>query len=310
MTADRMRRMDAAVVLRSREQGARALRWTLVAALSLGMGLATAIETPAVPPTAAAAPPEASAGSPSAAEIVEKSIAARGGAARWDAIHSLAWVGHIESERLGDQTVRFSLEEVRPNKSRFDIISAHPSQRIWDGKKGWSVHQKETGFPEVDPFTELEERFAREAPGLGGPLISYRTQNVPLAVLGQDQIEGHRCYRIGARMPSGAVQLVWIDAETFLELRFDRPTYSRDGRAGMISVYYRDYKAQDGLTVPTVLEIGGGNGNTKPDRLVIERLAINPEISDARFYKPPTPPHKSEIVVPPSLPQTPGRPAK
>ncbi len=278
-------------------------RWALVLSLCAAAGLASALENAPAAPT----PPESAAPTLTASEIVEKNIAARGGVEKWDAIKSLAWIGHIESERLGGQTVRFSLEEVRPNKSRFDIISAHPSQRIFDGKKGWSVHQKETGFPDVEPFSELEEKFAREEPGLGGPLITYRNQHTPLALLGRDGIEGRQCYRLGARVPSGALQLVWVDAETFLEVRFDRPTYSRDGHPGMVSLYYRDYKEQGGLKVPTVLEIGAGGSDAKPDRLVIERVAINPEISDARFAKPPTPPHKSEITIPPSMPQAPGR---
>lgn len=241
-------------------------------------------------------------------QIVDKSIAARGGLNTWLKIDSLAWVGHIESERLGQQQVKFSLEEKRPNKTRFDIISSQPSVRIFNGSKGWKTHVRNDGMPEVESYSPLEERFAREAPGLGGPLITFRSQNRPIVLLGRDQIEGHPCFVLGATLPSGARETVWVDAQTYLELRLDRPSYTRDGKAGMVSVYFRDYKIQGGLQVPTVLEIGGG-GDRKPDRLVIERLAINPDISESRFARPPSPPHSHEITIP-ALPLPAAPPAK
>ena len=108
----------------------------------------------------------------SADRIVEKSIAARGGLHTWLQVDSLVWVGHIESERLGEQKVKFSLEEKRPNKTRFDIISAQPSVRIFNGTKGWKTHTRNDGFPDVEPYSPLEERFAREAPGLGGVTVT------------------------------------------------------------------------------------------------------------------------------------------
>ncbi len=234
---------------------------------------------------------------PGAAEIVDRSIAARGGLDTWQKIDSLTWVGHIESERLGGKGVAFSLEEKRPNKTRFDVISSQPSVRIFNGSKGWKVRPRNDGMPEVEAFSPFEERFAREAPGLGGPLITFRSQMRPIILLGRDRIEGRDCYVLGVTLPSGGRESVWVDAETFLELRLDRPTYTRDGKAGMVSVYYRDYKGQGGLQVPTVIEIGGA-GDRKPDRLVIERLAINPDIAESRFERPPSAPHSHEIVIP------------
>lgn len=233
-------------------------------------------------------------------QIVERSVAAHGGAGTWKDIESLLWVGHIESERMGDQHLKFSLEEKRPNKTRFDIISTQPSVRIFNGTHGWKMASRNDGPPRVEAYSDLEDRFAREAPGLpglGGPLISWREQGRPIVLVGRDRIEDRDCYVLAVTLLTGGRQTVWVDAETFLELRFDRPTYGRDGRPGMVSVYFRDYKIQGGLQVPTVVEIGGGAGH-KPDRLVIERLAINPEINEQRFTRPPSPPHSHEITIP------------
>ncbi len=299
--------MKTTPIARARRRARFAAGAVRALAVALACSALTALAVPAREVAGGAAAADAAADAAlTADEIVKKSIAARGGLDTWLHIESLAWVGHIESDRLGDQKVKFSLEEKRPAKTRFDIIGAQPSVRIFNGTKGWKVHSRNDGLPDVEAYSAFEERFAREAPGLGGPLITFRSQNRPIALLGRDQVEGRDCYVLGVTLPSGGRQTVWVDAESFLELRFDRPTYTRDGKAGMVSVYFRNYRIQGGLQVPTVLEIGGGGGgDKKPDRLVIERLAVNPDIGESRFAKPPSPPHSRQIT----LPATPARAA-
>lgn len=265
--------------------------------LALLLGLALLTGSTVAEPLAAA--------DPSVDQILARNLEARGGEAVWGPVRSMAWIGHIESERLGDQTLAFSLEEVWPNKTRFDILGAHGSQRIFNGSKGWTVHQREDGLPEVEPYSALEERYARESPTLAAPLISYRRQMREVRLLGHDMIDGLDCYRLGVRLPSGAMQFVWVDTQSYLERRFDRPTYSRDGKPGMVTVRYRDYQAQGGLQLATTLEIGGAAA-AHPDRLVIERVAVNPEIAETRFTKPAAPPHRHEITLMPDRAGQPG----
>jgi len=288
---------DRAATRRQRAPAAlRAASWGLAAAL---------LVSPARAAVGGNVPPTAPLG---ADEVIDRSVAAHGGLDAWRKINSLVWVGHIESERLSAETVKFSLEEVRPNKTRFDIISAHPSARVYNGSKGWKVHSRNDGPSEVESFSPLEERFEGEAARMGGPVLTFREQGDHFTLQGMDTIDGVECYRLGVTLRSGTQESIWVDAHTFLELRYDRPTYSRDGRQGMVSVYYRNYQAQGGLQLPTVVEIGAGTSG-KPDRLVVERVAINPEIADTRFLRPPSPPHSHEVTLPPMAPAGMPRPA-
>ena len=84
------------------------------------------------------------------------------------------------------------------------------------------------------------------------------------------------------RLSTGERQTVWIDAESFLESRYDRTAYDAAGAKGTISVRLREYREVEGLAVPSVIEIGGTAG-ARPDRMVIERVALNPEIDDREF---------------------------
>jgi hypothetical protein len=219
----------------------------------------------------------------SAEQIVDRCVEVRGGLAAWSKIATITWVGHLESERSPVPSLPFQLQEKRPDKSRFEITEpGQRSVRVFNGVSGWKVRPGQDGRPEVKPFTAQETRFAREASGLEGPLIDYRARGSKVELEGTDQIDGRKTYRIGVRLVSGEWQTVWIDAETFLEARYDRAAYDQQGPKGTVSVRYRDYKEVEGLALPSILEISGVAGG-KPDRMVIEKVALNPPIDDREF---------------------------
>ena len=231
----------------------------------------------------AGGPGDSPAAALSAEQIVDKCVEVRGGLAAWRKIETMTWVGHLESERSPVPNLPFKLEEKRPNKSRFEITEPSVrSVRVFDGVSGSKMRPAQDGRPEVKQFTMQETRFAREASGLEGPLIDYRTRGSKVELEGIDQMDGRKAYRIGVRLASREVQTVWIDAETFLEARYDRTAYGQQGPKGTVSVRYRDYKEVEGLALPSVLEISGAAGG-KPDRMVIEKVALNPPIDDREF---------------------------
>jgi outer membrane lipoprotein-sorting protein len=220
---------------------------------------------------------------PTAEQIVDKCVEVRGGLAAWQKIATIIWAGHLESDRSPVPSLPFRLEEKRPGKSRFEVTEpSERSVRVFDGMSGWKMRPGQDGRPEVKRFTAQEIKFARAAPGLEGPLIDFRAKGSTVALEGTEQLDGRANYRIAVRLASGERQTVWIDAESFLETRYDRTTYGPTGPKGTVSVRYRDYKEVEGLALPSVFEISGAAG-TKPDRMVIEKVALNPPIDDREF---------------------------
>lgn len=218
-----------------------------------------------------------------AEQIADRSVEVRGGLQAWRKVASIIWVGHLESQRSTVPSLPFRLEEKRPGKSRFEVNE--PSQRslrVFNGTSGWKMKLGQDGRPEVKQFTAEEIKFARSAPGLQGPLIDFRAKGSTLVLEGTEELDGRKAYRIGVRLANGEQQTVWIDAESFLEGRYDRTAYGAGGAKGTVSVRYREYKEVEGLALPSVIEIGGA-ANSKPDRMVIERVALNPEIDDRDF---------------------------
>jgi hypothetical protein len=159
------------------------------------------------------------------------------------------------------------------------------SLRIFDGAQGWRLRPAH-GQPDIQPFSVDEVRFAQGSAGIDGPLIDYAAKGSSVSLAGVDAIEKRKAYHLVLRTATGETQHVWVDTETFLEIRYDRPAGGVAGGASRtVSVVYRDYKITDGLQIPSIIETGTGQGST-PDRMVIERVAVNPPLENRAFAEP------------------------
>jgi outer membrane lipoprotein-sorting protein len=222
-------------------------------------------------------------------QILERHVAARGGADAWHKIQTLAWTGHIESGPGGMTKVPFMLLFRRPDSTRFEMLSAGQHLiRVFDGHSGWKMRPNNSGLPEVADYNPEDITYAKDAEGLDGPLFDSRAKGVRVDLVGMDTIEGHQAYRLKVTLPSGQVHDDWIDAQSFLELRYDRQTHSASGRVGTVSVYLRNYQTVSGLVIPMVVETAGA-GSKDADRMVIEKVALNPAFTESQFAKPTAP---------------------
>jgi hypothetical protein len=227
-----------------------------------------------------------------AAQIAEKNAAARGGLEAWRKIQTVTWIGHIESANAPQPSLPFELEMKRPGKTRFEIkLPGQSSVRMYDGTRGWKLRQAGHGKPEAQPYTPDELSFARDGQGIDGPLMDYQAKGIAIALDGVDEVEGHRAYRLSIKLPSGASHHVWVDAQTFLELKYDRVSRSKFGQSALVTVFYRNYKTVEGLQIPFMIESRPDNA-TEPgqakatNKMVIDRVFLNPPLEDKVFAYP------------------------
>src|ERR1700730_6581706 len=159
----------------------------------------------------------------SAEQIVAKSVAARGGLDAWRKVETMMWFGHIESAHAPAPIMRFVLSQKRPDKMRFEIDAMQDrTLRVFAGLRG-CIMRPSHGRPEVQPYTIDEVRFAQSGPDIDGPLIDYAQKGSSVSLAGLEQIEKREAYHLIVRTATGENQHVWVDAETFLEIRYDRP---------------------------------------------------------------------------------------
>ncbi len=235
----------------------------------------------------------------SAAEIVARNAAARGGLEAWRKVETMVWSGHIESAHAPAPSMQFALEQKRPNKSRLQINAlGQRSVRVFDGEHGWKLRPT-GGRPDVQPYTPQESKFAQAGHGIDGPLIDYEENGDSVTLEGVDEVAGRRAYHLNVRLAKGGNEHVWVDAETYLDLRYDRMTDGPVGRLRRVSVFYGDYRSVDGLQIPFLVETGAGPGTT-PDRMKIEKVVLNVPLDDSSFENKAAPQTRNRM--PPNVP--------
>jgi outer membrane lipoprotein-sorting protein len=220
-----------------------------------------------------------------AAQIVEKNVAARGGLQAWRAVQTLSMSGKMEAGGKQNAQLPFVIEMKRPHKSRVEIAFANDKAvQIYDGANGWKLRPY-LGRRDVEPYSADEMKEASMVSDLDGLLVDYATKgtHVDLEVL--EKVEGNDAYKLKLTLKGGQMMHVWVDTQTFLEVKVEGIPRRMDGKMRPVEVYYRDYKSVNGLMVPYVLETTV-QGVKQSHKMSLETVVVNPKLDDSLFGKP------------------------
>jgi outer membrane lipoprotein-sorting protein len=241
-----------------------------------------------------------------AEQVIEKNAVARGGLPAWRAVQTLSMSGKMEAggnerptmstpgvrtggvqlpKRPAEQAeLPFRMELKRTRKSRLEIdFHGQTAVQVYDGTNGWKLRPF-LNRHEVEPYTADEMKAAAMQADLDGPLVDYAAKGTKVELEGTEKVEGNDTYRLKLTFKSGQTQHVWVDAKTFLETKIEGTPRRLDGKYHPVEIYYRDYRAVNGLMVPYLLETKV-QGVKQSEKIEIEKVAVNPKLEDARFAK-------------------------
>jgi hypothetical protein len=219
---------------------------------------------------------------PAVQEIVERNVAARGGMEAWRAIRSISMGGEMDAGH--GMKLPYTLDLQRPHRSRLELhFQGNTAVQVFDGKRGWKVRPY-LGAGKIEDYTAYELRAAAAEAELDGMLMDYRAKGYSLEVSGHDQVQGKDAYKITVTMPGNIVRHLWLDAQTFLEMKIDG-TRRMDGRDRAMETFIRDYRLESGLLMPHTFEtaVQGVKGR---QTLVVQSVVLNPQLDAKRFAKP------------------------
>lgn len=227
-------------------------------------------------------------GGMTAAQVVERNVAARGGLQAWRAVNTMTLSGQIDVGGTKPVKLPFVMTMKRPHKSRFELnFDNQIAFQVYDGNQGWKVRPF-LGRNVAEPYTPAEAKSAAETADLDGPLVDYAAKGSQVALQGVETIDGHRAYKILLTTKDRGQRHVWIDSSNFLELKVEGDPRKLDGRMHAVGVYYRDYRRENGLMVPHLLETQV-TGVKQKHQMTIQHVAVNQAADDALFTKPQLP---------------------
>ena len=218
-----------------------------------------------------------------AAQIVNKNVAARGGLKAWRAVQTLKESGNMgaggnergpqvaqvpgaprpgkeqaqmpHSPRLAEEAnLPFTLDLERGRKMRLELqFHGQTAIQVYDGANGWKVRPYLNRM-EVESFSEDELHKSALSSELDGPLVDYEAKGSTVELEGTDKVNDRDTYRLKLTMKDGHSIHVWIDAKTFLEAKIEGTPRRLDGLEHPVEIYFSDYRAVDGLQIPFLLE--------------------------------------------------------
>jgi outer membrane lipoprotein-sorting protein len=280
-------------------------------ALAFAMSLAAAADNP-VPKSQL-----------SAADIVNKNVAARGGLQSWRAVESMAFTGTmgaggnqratlsvpnagghkaegslqgVRERRVEEVQLPFEMDLARPHKSRVELqVKGQAAIQVYDGTNGWKLRPFLNRL-DVEPYTAEETKIASTQSELDGFLVDYAAKGTRIDLDGIEKVEDRETYKLKLTLKSGDVTHVWVDGQTFLETKIEGHPRRLDGTFHPVEVFYRDYRNVSGLEIPFVLEtrvlpvaktaLGVRDTPVPPEKVTIEKVVINPKFDATKFSKP------------------------
>ncbi len=218
-------------------------------------------------------------------QVVAKNIQARGGMDKLKAVKSIRVTGKMSMQGMDLPVV---MEEKRPANFRMEItVQGMSIIQAYDGKTGWIIMPLQ-GSKDPQPMSADDLKNAEQQADMDGVLVDSEQKGHKVELVGKEPIEGTDAYKLKVTMKNGDVRYIFLDADSFLEIRTEGKRTVR-GTDMEFESSLGDYKEVEGLMIPFSVE-EGAKGSAQRAKITIEKVEVNPAIDDARFKMPePTP---------------------
>jgi outer membrane lipoprotein-sorting protein len=215
-------------------------------------------------------------------EIIAKNVQARGGLEKLKAVQSIKSTANM-SMGQGMEAPGVLIQK-RPSLARLDFtIQGLTAVQAYDGKSAWQI-MPFMGKKDPEPMSADETKEVEEMADLDGPLVDYKSKGHQVELLGKEKVEGTDAYKIKATLKNGDVQTIYIDSDSFLEIKEETKRTVR-GSEQLIESSIGDYKDVDGVLFPFAME-SGVKGSQEKQKLTITKIELNVPADDSIFKMP------------------------
>ena len=235
----------------------------------------------------------------SAAEVVARYVAARGGAERWARLQALELSGRYSAfSRTAPFTERHQ-RSTDGDRFRLDFESlGGPVTWARDGEGLWWT------FPLIG--VETPRRLLDDPGKAYSAQLHRRAEMVPLLLQARDlkvslggieEVGGRRAVVLEVEIPGGGNETWYLDPESWLEIAVDSTVhdFSQMGEPMTQRTFLADFRAVDGLMIPHRVAVEFG---ARLEEIEVDSIRVNPQLDDALFKMPKQPAGDEETPKP------------
>lgn len=225
-----------------------------------------------------------------AAELVTKNLAARGGAQALSAIKNLRLTGEVRFP--GDFRLEFSETKARGGGAGCEVrieatIQGLTVIQAYDGRTGWRVNPFQ-GRKDAEQMGGDEARSLADECLIDGVLLAAQSGGSKVEYLGREDVDGTDAYKLRISQPDGDEFTYYLDPDTFLEIKsLERRTVR--GSEQETEYEIGDYEKVAGVYFPFSIAQGPKNARDK-QVTTIDKGEANVDLPAGLFAFPQSPP--------------------
>lgn len=118
---------------------------------------------------------------------------------------------------------------------------------------------------------------------MDGPLVDYKTKGHTVELIGSEDIDGASAFKLKVTMKSGDIKIIFVDAETWLEVKHISKT-TQQGAEIEVESYFSNYKTVDGVVMAFSLE--NKMGGQMVSQIGMDSMKFNIDVNDSLFAMP------------------------
>jgi len=219
-------------------------------------------------------------------EIIAKNVQARGGAEKLKGVQSIKSTATL-SMGPGMEAPGVLIQK-RPALARLEFtIQGLTAIQAYDGKNAWQI-MPFMGKKDAELMSADEAKETEEMADVDGPLVDYKSKGHQVELLGKEKVEGTDAYKLKLTMKNGDVQTIYIEADSFLEIKEETKRTVR-GSEQEVESAIGDYKEVNGILFPFAVE-SNVKGSAEKQKITITKVELNVPTDDSLFKMPPPAP--------------------
>jgi hypothetical protein len=175
--------------------------------------------------------------------------------------------------------------------------------RAYDGQNAWE--QRPLPGEKPRPMAAEEASEARQQADVDlSPLVDSATKGFAIELVGRDRLPGGETWKLVVRGREGPARTIHLDARTHLVVQTS-DVRQIEGQPVEMVTEISDYRPLGGMVFPHRIELGP-KGKPERQRLLIQKVELNPALDARRFTMPaapraPTPRQPSRQPTPPTV---------
>lgn len=224
--------------------------------------------------------------SQTADDIVNKYIAATGGADKWSKVVSMKYTGTYQLGP-GMQAPLTGVYVSKPFRGSYSDFSwqGMTSKTAIRADSGWSYNPF-GGKRETDPVAPDDIRADKLGSDPQGLLFNYKQKGYTVEYLGTDDMDGTDVLKLRLNVPNGDMVYYYLDAETYYILKEVQRVKLKDKEQKSYFIY-SDFRKNDyGLVLAFCTQRVDENGNEQGGPVNYSKIEVNGSIDGKMFDKP------------------------